>query len=226
MDDNEESSSKTSSPEGASRSLADRLPMGPIVAASRLISCLSKQPRNLTLRRNYTVSSTPTNDKPSPLKPLSKKISLGRNRSSSSQSPMGSRRISSTPSLNKNSPSMRNSTTTPSDLNKMSKTATTPGTPTSPTPDTVGSEFNYYSTYTQLRELADTNCKYFSEQKTDVCKRFGHLLIQLLQSIDLSVPLIQYLTDNFHHFDYSPEVKISREEIFVSKNFFFLFLLD
>jgi hypothetical protein len=101
---------------------------------------------------------------------------------------------------------MRNSTTAPSDLNEISKTVSTSITPSTPTPDTVGLDFNFDATYTQLRELAQTNCTYFSQQKTDVCRRFEHLLIQLVQSVDLSVPLIRYLTDNFHHFDYSSEV--------------------
>jgi hypothetical protein len=95
---------------------------------------------------------------------------------------------------------MRNSTTTPSSLNQISKTITIP------TLDTVGLDFNFDSTYVELRELAERNCQYFSQQKTDVCKRFEHLLIQLLHSIDLSMPLLRYLTDNFHYFDYSPEV--------------------
>ncbi|CAF2789091.1 unnamed protein product [Rotaria sp. Silwood2] len=195
------------STDGTSRSITDRLPMGPIVVASRLMSCLSKQPHNITSKRHYTVS-TNSNGKSSFLKPLSKRISSTRIRLSSSQSPSTLRSTSYSDSSNKNSSTtMRNSTTTPSDLNKMSKTVRTLIIPTSPTPDTVGLKFNFDSTYTQLRDLADTNCKYFSQQKNDVCRRFERLLIQLLHSIDLSVPLIQYLTDNFHHFDYSPEIK-------------------
>lgn len=190
MNNNEESSlvnEVNHSTHGTSRSLTDRLP----IAAGRLMSCLSKQPHNITSKRNYTVSVT-NNEKSSFLKPLSKRASSTRNRSSS-------------PKVSSSS-TMRSSTTTPSDLNQMSKTVRTSIAPTSPTPDTVGYDFNFDVTYTQLRELAETNCKYFSHQKTDICRRFEHLLIQLLQSIDLSIPLIQYLTDNLHHFDYSPEV--------------------
>ncbi|CAF0765781.1 unnamed protein product [Rotaria sordida] len=202
-DHNEESSSndEVNSPsDGTIRSITDRLPMGPIVAASRFMSCLSKQPRNITSKRHYTVS-TNSNGKSSLLKPISKRIS-------SSQSPSFPRSTSNSNSLHENSsPTMRNSTTTPSNLNSFSKTVTTSITPTTPTPDTIGFKFNYDPTYTQLRDLADTNCRYFSQQKTDVCRRFERLLIQLLHSIDLSVPLIQYLIDNFHHFDYSPEIK-------------------
>ncbi|CAF3484061.1 unnamed protein product [Rotaria socialis] len=193
------------SADGATRSITDRLPMGPIVAAGRLMSCLSKQSRSITSKRAYTVSGT-GNEKSSFLTPLSTQISSSRFRSSSSQSPPSTRSTScSGSSCNKeSSPPMHNSKTTPSDLNKISKTSTTP---TMPTPDTVGHEFNFNSTYTQLRDLADTNCTYFSRQKTDVCRRFERLLIQLKHTLDLSVPLIRYLTDNFHHFDYSPEIK-------------------
>ncbi|CAF0754677.1 unnamed protein product [Adineta ricciae] len=108
-------------------------------------------------------------------------------------------------SSNASATAIRTSTTTPSHLNRLPRTMRTSLTP--PTPDTVGLEYNFDLTYTKLRELADTNCKYFSEQKTDVCRRFEHLLIQLLQSIDTSMPHIRYLTDNFHHFDYSSEIR-------------------
>ncbi|CAF4618549.1 unnamed protein product [Rotaria sp. Silwood1] len=210
MENNEESSSNdevNQSTDGTSRSITDRLPMGPIFVASRLMSCLSKQPRTITPRRQYSVS-TNSNGKSSFLKPLSERISSTRLRPSSSQSPSTLRSASYSDSLHKNSPTtIRNSTTTPSDLHKISKTIRTSITPTTPTPDTVGVQFNFDSTYTQLRDLADTNCKYFSQQKTDVCRRFERLLIQLLHSIDISIPFIQYLTDNFHHFDYSAEIK-------------------
>lgn len=188
-----------------SRSITDRLPLGPIVAASRLISCLSKQPRNLTSKRHYNVSGQNHNERYSFLKPLSKRISLRRNRSSSPQSPTVTRSTSCSSSsfTKESSPPIRNSKTTPSDLNKISKTPTTP---TSPTPDKIGFGFNFDATYTQLRDLADTNCKYFAQQKTDVCRRFERLLVQLIHSIDSSIPIIRYLTDNFQHFDYSPEV--------------------
>jgi len=188
MDNNEETSSineTNNSTNGTSRSITDRFPIGPIVAAGRLMSCLSKQSHNITSKRNYTISAD-DNEKSS-----FKQTSSTRNHSSSPKS---------------SSSTMRNSTTTPSDLDRLSRTLRTSITSTTPTPDTVGLDFNFDSTYKQLRELADTNCKYFSQQKTDVCRRFERLLIQLLHSIDLSVPLIQYLTDNFHHFDYSPEV--------------------
>jgi hypothetical protein len=193
MNSTEESSTKidtnnSPAPDETSRSITNRLPMGPIVAAGRLMSCLSKQPHNITSTRNYT-TSTGSDEKFSFFKPLSERITSIRNRSSSISN--------STSSLK-----MHNSKTT-SDINQISEPVITP---TTPTPDTVGLDFNFDSTYIQLRELADTNCKYFSQQKTDVCKRFEHLLIQLIQSIDLSMPLIRYLTDNFHHFDYSPEV--------------------
>jgi hypothetical protein len=194
MDSTEESSLKNSthtSTDGTSRSLTDRLPMGPIIAAGRFMSCLSKQPRNITTTRSYTISAD-SHEKLSFFKPLSKRITSTRNRSSTTSNSTSFDDIS--------SPNMRNSTTTPSSLNQISKTITIP------TLDTVGLDFNFDSTYVELRELAERNCQYFSQQKTDVCKRFEHLLIQLLHSIDLSMPLLRYLTDNFHYFDYSPEV--------------------
>ena len=174
-----------------SRSITDHLSMGPIVAATRLISCISKHSRAMTSKRDYSTSTDDT-DHPSNRKPLT------RNRSTSPHP---------NPPLVNSSSTMRSSTTSPSALNHVSKTLRTSLTPSTPTPDTVGLDFNFDSTYAELRELAETNCKYFSEQKTDVCKRFEHLLVQLLQSIDLTVPLIRYLTDNFHHFDYSTEVR-------------------
>ncbi|UJR31696.1 hypothetical protein I4U23_019177 [Adineta vaga] len=181
MDITEESTSKmdtNKSSDGPFRSITDRLPIGPLAVAGRLMSCLSKQAPVVTAKRKYTLS-TSNNDKSSLFK----------------SSP--------------NSPStlMRSSTTTPSNLDRLSRTIRTSLAALAPTPDTVGLDFNFDSTYTQLRELADTNCKYFSQQKTDVCRRFEHLLIQLLQSIDTSTPHIRYLTDNFHHFDYSPEIR-------------------
>lgn len=183
------------------RSMTDRFSMGPLVAASRLMSCLSKQTRYGVSKRNYTVSAV-NNDKESILKPLSKRISVTRHRSSSPTSTSNSN----SPPLNPSS-AMRKSTTILSGLDRASKTVITPTTPSTPTPDTLGFDFNFDSTYTQLRELAETNCKYFAKQQTDVCQRFERLLHHLLQSIDSSMPLVRYLTDNFHHFDYSTEVR-------------------
>ncbi|CAF3803316.1 unnamed protein product [Adineta steineri] len=190
MDNKEESPSKTeisNGTDGRSRSITDRFPIAPFVAAGRLMSFLSKQSYTVTAKRKFTLSAE-NNEK-------SKQASSVRNRSLSP------------PKISFST--MRNSTTTPSNLDRFSNTIRTSEAPTTPTPDTVGLDFNFDSVYTELRELADTNCKYFSEQKTDVCKRFERLLIQLLHSIDSSVPLIRYLTDNFHHFDYSPEVRAS-----------------
>ncbi|CAF0735197.1 unnamed protein product [Adineta steineri] len=190
MDNKEESPSKaeiSNATDGRSRSITDRFPIAPLVAAGRLMSFLSKQSYNVTAKRKFTLSAE-NNEK-------SKQAASVRNRSLSP------------PKISFST--MRNSTTTPSNLDRFSNTIRTSEAPTTPTPDTVGLDFNFDSVYAELRELADTNCKYFSEQKTDVCKRFERLLIQLLHSIDLSVPLIRYLTDNFHHFDYSPEVRAS-----------------
>jgi hypothetical protein len=96
---------------------------------------------------------------------------------------------------------MRSSSTTPSGLNHISKSST------ALTLETVDLTFNFDMTYTQLRDLAETNRTYFSQQKTDVCRRFERLLILLSHSLELSIPLIRYLTENFHHFDYNSEVK-------------------
>jgi len=104
---------------------------------------------------------------------------------------------------------MRNSSTTPSSLNYMSNSSTTP------TPETIDLNLNFTFTYTQLRDLAETNCNYFSQQKNDVCRRFERLLIQLLHSLELSVPMIRYLTENFHHFDYSSEVKQKTKFLYI-----------
>jgi hypothetical protein len=117
---------------------------------------------------------------------------------------------------------MRSSSTTPANLNYISKSPTTSITSTIPTPEIVGLNFNFDITYTQLRELAETNCNYFSQQKNDVCRRFERLLIQLLHSLELSVPLIRYLTENFHHFDYSSEVTKKKNQPIM---FFFISIL-
>jgi hormone-sensitive lipase len=96
---------------------------------------------------------------------------------------------------------MRSSSTTPSGLNHISKSST------ALTLETVDLTFNFDMTYTQLRDLAETNRTYFSQQKTDVCRRFERLLILLSHSLELSIPLIRYLTENFHHFDYNSEIR-------------------
>lgn len=193
MDNKEESSTKidiNNPTDGTSRSQTNILPEGPIVAAGRLVSSSTKQPRNLKSTRNYTIA-VGSRERNSFLKPLSKRFTSTRDHSSSDLNSFNPTSSSNT---------MHNSKTIPSDLNQISKTIDTP------TPDTVGLDFNFDSTYTQLRELADSNCNYFAQQKTDVFRRFEHLLIQLLNSIDSSIPYARYLTDNFHHFDYSPEV--------------------
>jgi len=84
-----------------------------------------------------------------------------------------------------------------------------------PTLETMDLNFDFDGTYTQLRDLAETNRNYFSQQKNDVCRRFERLLILLSHSLELSVPLIRYLTENFHHFDYSSEVKANRSFLFL-----------
>jgi hypothetical protein len=105
----------------------------------------------------------------------------------------------------------------------MSRSPRTSMISTTPTPETVDLNFNFSVTYTQLHDLAETNCNYFSQQKNDVCRRFERLLIQLSYSLELSVPMIRYLTENFHHFDYSPEVKEQKKSDRIC--FFFIFIL-
>ena len=183
MNKNEESSSKT----GTSRS--NRSPMGSILLASRLISYLSKQPRQLVSRRNYSASFNNNNT-----------IALTRQDSSSHR--RSSSTMNSHSSNSNASSSGHDQKSTPASFDDASKTVT----PSTPTPDTVGLDFNFDATYHELRELTETNRQYFAQQNTDVCRKYEHILAELLHSIDLTMPLIRYLTDNFHHFDYSPEV--------------------
>lgn len=193
LESSSEKSETNSTADNSTRSIADRLSIGPLLSAGRLIPCLSKPTRLTTSKRNYTITSIQT-EKNFLFKPLFKQMSTNRSRSAS---PADS--ISSTTSL-------RNSKTTPSNLNEISKNSTQ-SPPSTPMPDTIGINFNYKSTYVQLRELAEVNSTYFSQQKTDVCQRFERLLLHLIQSIDASMPMIDILTNNCHHFDYSSEVK-------------------
>ncbi|CAF3549789.1 unnamed protein product [Rotaria socialis] len=114
---------------------------------------------------------------------------------------------SSMPSSSDSSPKMRSSTTIPSDLNHLPKLQKQTSTAMTPTPETIDVNFNFDATYLQVRELAHINCNYFSQQKNDICRKFERLLTQLLHSLELTLPLIRYLIDNFHHFDYSPEIR-------------------
>ena len=213
MSNNEELSPKdetTSSTETRTGSFVDCLAGGPLAAASRFVSSLTRQPRNdHPAEANGKNVKSPTSPSPSFWKTSGSRRLSARNRSSSPISP------SSDPSMNRDanpfltnpSTTMRNSSTTPSGLSRISKSSATSGAPPIPTPETVGLDFNFNVVYKELRELAETNRDYFSQQKTDVCKRFERLLFQLSHSLELSVPIIHYLTENFHHFDYSPEVR-------------------
>jgi hypothetical protein len=198
-DETSETIESDASNNGMTRSLTDRWSKGPIIAAGRLMSCLSKPSRQNTTKRHYTVVIDHS-EKSSISHSLFKPISSIRHRSTSPYS-------LSTSSLHSvvynSSSTMRNSTTIPLNLSHVSTRTSTTSTPM---PDTIGHDVNFDSTYSQLRELAETNCLYFSQQKTDVCQRFERLLNHLLQSIDHSLPLIRCLIENFHHFDYSPQV--------------------
>jgi hypothetical protein len=213
MSNNEELSPKdelTNSSYNKTSSFTDCLSMGPIAAASRLMSSLSRQPRN-----DLPKESSDKNEK-SPLfssflKPTTKRSLSNRHRSTSPKSPSSEPSISMnrSPFIINSSSTMRSSFTTPSGLNSISGSSMTP------TLETMDLNFDFDGTYTQLRDLAETNRNYFSQQKNDVCRRFERLLILLSHSLELSVPLIRYLTENFHHFDYSSEVKANRSFLFL-----------
>ena len=195
-DDSASADESNPSKEKRTSSITECLSMGPIAAASRLMSSLSKQTRASlpTELNSNTVPSSPLLESISerPLPPV-------RNRSFSPKSP------SSQPLIHVSTPFVRSSATTPSGLNR-APALNTPVEPLIPTPETVDLNFNFDFIHVQLRDLAETNCQYFAQQRTDVCRRFECLLIQILHSLELSVPLIRYLTENFEHFDYSPEV--------------------
>ncbi|CAF0822596.1 unnamed protein product [Adineta steineri] len=193
--------------ERRSGSFTDRLSIGPIAAASRLMSSLTRQSRN-----SIPTISIDNNEKSSTsssfFKPITKHILPKRNRSISPKSPLSAPNLLNTSPFAINSTlTLRGSSTTPSGLNHISKSATTSVTSIESPSETVDLDYNFDVTYKQLSELAEINCNYFSQQTTDVCRRFERLLIQILHSLELSVPLIQLLTDNFHYFDYSPEIR-------------------
>lgn len=227
MPHNEELSSKdetTNSTDNRTSSITNCLSMGPIAAASRLMSSLSRQSRSNTTIES--IDNTEMSVASSLIsKSTTKRTKPPRNRSISPKSPSSEPSIStnSSPLLMNSAAKMRNSSTTPSSLNSMSRSPRTSMISTTPTPETVDLNFNFSVTYTQLHDLAETNCNYFSQQKNDVCRRFERLLIQLSYSLELSVPMIRYLTENFHHFDYSPEVKQQKKAIgFVFSLYLFL----
>ncbi|CAF3668265.1 unnamed protein product [Rotaria sp. Silwood1] len=167
-----------SSKDETTTSITHRLSMSSIAAASRIMSSVSKKSRN-----SISKESNNSNEKASSSKPSTSK--------SSSQ-------------LKNASSTMHTSVTTPSNLNSLSKTSTNLILPTA---ETIDVNINFDQTYTQIRELVETNCNYFSQQKNDICRRFERLFIQLSHTLELSLPLIRYLIDNFHHFDYSPEIR-------------------
>lgn len=114
-------------------------------------------------------------------------------------------RLMNSTTIRSTSSKIHHSQSEPTDLKHLSKDVQNSlSSPT--TTDTVGLEFNFDSTYTKLRDLTESNCQYFAKQNTDVSQRFERLLTELLRSVDLTMPLIRYLSDNFHHFDYSSEI--------------------
>ncbi|CAF4025099.1 unnamed protein product [Rotaria sp. Silwood2] len=72
--------------------------------------------------------------------------------------------------------------------------------PIIPTAETIDVNFNVDLIYTQIRELAETNSNYFSQPKNDICPRFERLFIQLIHSLEFSLPLIRYLSRQFSSF--------------------------
>ncbi|CAF1151653.1 unnamed protein product, partial [Adineta ricciae] len=190
--------------ERRSSSFTDRLSIGPIAAATRLMSSFSRQSQP-TASAELTDTNNKSSTSLSFFSPFTKRLLPTRNRSTS---PKSAPTLSTSSPFLVNSPhTMRSSATTPSGLNYNLKSPTTCAPNIDSAPETVDLDFNFELTYNQLRELAEVNCNYFTQQKTDVCRRFEHLLIQILHSVELSVPLIQYLRDNFHHFDYSTEIR-------------------
>ncbi|CAF4928443.1 unnamed protein product [Rotaria sp. Silwood1] len=167
-----------SSKDETTTSITHRLSMSSIAAASRIMSSVSKKSRN-----SISKESNNSNEKASSSKPSTSK--------SSSQ-------------LKNASSTMHTSVTTPSNLNSLSKTSTNLILPTA---ETIDVNINFDQTYTQIRELVETNCNYFSQQKNDICRRFERLFIQLSHTLELSLPLIRYIIENFHHFDYSSEIR-------------------
>ncbi|CAF3324025.1 unnamed protein product [Rotaria sp. Silwood2] len=177
MPNNEELSSK----DERTNSITNRLSMGPIAAASRFMSSVSKKSRN-----SISKESNDTNEQASSSKPPTSHSS---------------------PLLINLSPKMHSSSTMPFNLNNLSKLSRTSTNSIIPTPETIDVNFNFDLTYTQIRDLTETNLNYFSLQKNDICRRFQRLFIQLSHSLELSLPLIRYLIDNFHQFDYSTEIR-------------------
>lgn len=186
-------------------SMTKCLSAGPMAAASRLMSSLTKQSRTPPLTTNETNNMHEQTSVS--MKPFGKRSSAA------------SRRRSSSPESSASTTTLINSsTTTSSDLNQVTIEYNLP------TPETIDSNFNFESNCTELRDLAESNCRYFSLQKTDVCRRFSRLLMQLIHSLELSIPLIRYLTDHFHKFDYSPEV--NRENLLLLLHCLQFFVFD
>ncbi|CAF4342118.1 unnamed protein product [Rotaria sp. Silwood2] len=170
-----------SSKDETTNSITNHRSKGTIAAASRFMSFLSKKSH-----KSISKNSNNTNEKASLSKPPTSHSS---------------------PHLVNSSSTMNRSSTNPSNLNNLSRLSTTSTNSIIPTPETIDVNFNFNLTYTQIRELIDTNLNYFSLQKNDICQKFEGLFIQLSHSLELSIPFIQYLIDNFHHFDYSSEIR-------------------
>ena len=166
--------------------MTESLSTGPKSAAIRFISSFNKQTRSSPV--SETINQTDTSTTSSSF--FFKRFSSARPRSSSPE--------------NKNSIAhhLHNSATTPADLNQVTIDLG------SHKIETTTTEINYETIHQKLRDLTEINRLHFSQQKTDVCRRFENLLMQLLHTLELSLPLLRYLSDNFHHFDYSPEVKV------------------
>lgn len=203
-------------PEDRRPSFTDRLASsGPVAAATRLMSSFTRQPRSTNPAASGQADEKEAAPPPAPSSSrsffsLTKHILPTRNRSTSPKSKLPEPRLATSSTFMSVSPSpMRNSSTTPSGLNRDLASAEPVTPPVDPVLDTMNIDYNFDETYTQLRQLAEINCNYFAQQNTDVCRRFERLLIQIVHTVEISLPLILYLKDNFHHFDYDTEVSVS-----------------
>jgi hypothetical protein len=195
----------THSKTGRNNSTTESRATGPLAAAARLMS-------SFRTSRSSETPSEPTDD----ASPTASLETTRRRFSSTGQRSLSPTAPNSAPSIATSfnpfnrgpSATIHSSSTIPSDLNHASNAETTD--PDLPTPETVNVNHNFDAIQNQLRDLAEINCNYFSQQKSDVCRRFENLLLQLLHAIELSIPLVRYITDNFHYFDYSPEVNHRR----------------
>lgn len=202
MPDSKESAIENETPNfihNGINSIADRLSVGPLNLVNRLKSPLSKHSQDsidAEINKNDENSSTSSSSN----KPVTNKEMPLHNRAVSVKSrasePTGQ------------SQKLRMPSSTSADSNRLSRSQRrTSNSLTMPKPGTLDADFNFSDTYKTMRELAERSCSYFSKEKnSDVCQKFERLLSLLLHSLEIVVPIIDYLIENFTRFDYSPEV--------------------